>query len=228
METSGFSFSPVVYSYPRGHVIGAHSHPFPQLLFASSGVLSVEVPKGTWVVPPQRAVWLPADCKHLVRMLTDVQITSMYIKRTKGLEDLDCDILEVSSLLRELLLASLKIDADVELTSREIITFQLLQEELRLAAKCTPAIPLPQDRRLVEVCRMIVQNLRSATPCRRWLRGSEAARARSRGSSTANSECRTADGANRRASPMRWPSWPRGDRPRWSPRIWDTRQAHSR
>lgn len=128
METSGFSFSPVVYSYPRGHVIGAHSHPFPQLLFASSGVLSVEVPKGTWVVPPQRAVWLPADCKHLVRMLTDVQITSMYIKRTKGLEDLDCDILEVSSLLRELLLASLKIDADVELTSREIITFQLLQE----------------------------------------------------------------------------------------------------
>ncbi len=158
METPGFSFSPVVYSYPRGHVIGAHSHPFPQLLFAASGVLSVEVPKGTWVVPPQRAVWLPADCSHAVRMQTDVRITSMYIKRTSGLEHLDCQILEISPLLRELLLASLEIDSDDDLSSRELIIFELLQEELRRASTCTPAIPLPQERRLAEICRMIMED----------------------------------------------------------------------
>ena len=34
----------------------------PQLVYPSSGVLAISAAGGTWVVPPQRAVWIPAGC----------------------------------------------------------------------------------------------------------------------------------------------------------------------
>ncbi|GAA4130515.1 helix-turn-helix domain-containing protein [Aminobacter aganoensis] len=154
----GFSFSPVVYSYRRGHVIGPHSHPFPQLLYASSGVISAETPHGTWIVPPQRAVWLPTECPHSVRMLTDVEITSMYLSQVKELADFECGILEVCPLLRELLLAALRFEPDAPLASRENLVLQLFQEELRLAPRILSPIPMPQDPRLAELCAKILQD----------------------------------------------------------------------
>lgn len=156
MQLPIFSFSPVVYSYQRGHVIGPHSHPFPQLLYASSGVISAETPHGTWIVPPQRAVWLPTECRHRVRMLTDVEVTSMYLSRVTELDDLECGILEVCPLMRELLLSALKMDADANLTNRENIILQLLQEELRRAKRGVSPIPMPQDPRLMELCSKIL------------------------------------------------------------------------
>jgi hypothetical protein len=45
--------------YASGHVIPAHAHDWDQLIFASSGVMTVYTPDGSWVVPPQRAVWVP-------------------------------------------------------------------------------------------------------------------------------------------------------------------------
>jgi AraC-like DNA-binding protein len=52
-------FSPVVHHYSRGHVTPAQVHAWPQLLYASHGVMAVETDSGPWVVPPQRAVWVP-------------------------------------------------------------------------------------------------------------------------------------------------------------------------
>lgn len=158
METIDFSYSPILYRYDRGHVIGPHSHPFPQLLFAADGVLSVEVPRGRWVVPSNQAVWLPPHCEHKVTMLTEVSITSMYVEKFAGLQNLGCEILEVTTLLRELLLRALSLPAKEALSTRHTIMLDLLQEELRGAQTCSPALPPPRDRRLAEVCRMIVEN----------------------------------------------------------------------
>jgi AraC-like DNA-binding protein len=49
-----------------GHVIPEHSHPEDQLLFASEGVMTVRTKQGVWVVPPMRAVWIPAETFHSV------------------------------------------------------------------------------------------------------------------------------------------------------------------
>ena len=47
--------------YPAGFVDPMHSHDHIQILYASAGVMSVRTPETSFVIPPQRAVWLPAE-----------------------------------------------------------------------------------------------------------------------------------------------------------------------
>ena len=46
--------------YPSGYEIEPHRHARAQLVYAAQGVMTVTVAAGSWVVPPQRAVWMPA------------------------------------------------------------------------------------------------------------------------------------------------------------------------
>ena len=50
--------------YPPGYTDLSHSHARAQLLYASSGVMSVIVDTASFVIPPQRAVWVPAGHAH--------------------------------------------------------------------------------------------------------------------------------------------------------------------
>src|SRR5215212_8233023 len=52
--------------YERGVHLGLHAHAEAQLLFASSGVMQVTTPRGRWLVPPRRAVWVPPRSAHAV------------------------------------------------------------------------------------------------------------------------------------------------------------------
>ena len=46
--------------YPRGHHIKPHWHSRAQFLFAVEGTMRVRTPRHVWIVPPSRALWLPA------------------------------------------------------------------------------------------------------------------------------------------------------------------------
>jgi quercetin dioxygenase-like cupin family protein len=50
----------LAHDYPHAHVIPLHFHDRDQIVYASRGVMTVQTEAGTWVVPPQRAVWIPA------------------------------------------------------------------------------------------------------------------------------------------------------------------------
>ncbi len=65
--------------YPPGHLLPAHTHRRAQLLYGATGVMHVVTRDGNWVVPPQRAVWIPAGVAHQVRM-QDVSTRSAYIE----------------------------------------------------------------------------------------------------------------------------------------------------
>lgn len=47
--------------YQDGQHFGEHRHRRGQFAYAASGVISVFTEQGNWVVPPQRAIWVPAD-----------------------------------------------------------------------------------------------------------------------------------------------------------------------
>lgn len=47
-----------------GDDVTPHHHEDHQLIYASSGVLEVFVPDGTWFTPPVRAVWVPGGTIH--------------------------------------------------------------------------------------------------------------------------------------------------------------------
>ena len=54
--------------YPDGYSYPRHFHNRDQLVYASKGVMTVRTSAGMWIVPPLRAVWIPARTPHEVRM----------------------------------------------------------------------------------------------------------------------------------------------------------------
>ncbi|MCK9907881.1 helix-turn-helix domain-containing protein [Microbacteriaceae bacterium K1510] len=151
------SFSPVLRHYSHGHVTPGHAHPWPQLLYASHGVMAVETDKGTWVVPPQRAVWLPPNCRHTTRMLTDVVLASLYLQHTEDWA-FDCEVIEISPLLRELIIATLSIGPGFPPSHRERLVSALIVEELRAVPRSGSPIPMPVEPRLMSLCRQIIND----------------------------------------------------------------------
>ena len=65
---------------PPSHEIDWHSHPRFQLVYAARGVMTVDTREATWVVPPQRAVWLPPTVEHRVTTKGVVQMRSLYVR----------------------------------------------------------------------------------------------------------------------------------------------------
>jgi AraC-like ligand binding domain len=91
--------------YPAGHVIALHFHDRDQLVYASRGVMTVRTRDGTWVVPPHRAVWIPAGVPHIVTMSGSVAMRTLYLepRLARGLPRACC-VVNVPALLKELVL----------------------------------------------------------------------------------------------------------------------------
>src|SRR5216683_370488 len=91
--------------FRSGHVIPEHFHPEDQLVFASRGVMTVRTKQGIWVVPPLRAVWIPARTPHSITVSGAVSMRTMYfLPKLITVGRGECLVLNVSPLLRELIL----------------------------------------------------------------------------------------------------------------------------
>ena len=49
-----------------------------QLVYAAKGTMQVTTPKGRWLVPPDRAVWVPALFEHAIDVLADIEMRTLY------------------------------------------------------------------------------------------------------------------------------------------------------
>ena len=65
-------------TFPTGYRSKAHSHDWDQLTYAAHGVMTVHTEKGIWVVPPHRAVWVPAGLEHIEEMSGPVAARSRF------------------------------------------------------------------------------------------------------------------------------------------------------
>jgi AraC-like ligand binding domain len=112
---------------PHGHVIPEHSHPEDQLLFASKGVMTLRTKHGAWVVPPMRAMWIPADRPHSVSMSGQVSMRTLYLlpKLCRPLPA-KCFVMNVSALLKELILHACKFSKLNKKTATERRIVELL------------------------------------------------------------------------------------------------------
>src|SRR3546814_14358515 len=67
-------------NFPAGHCIPLHSHRRAQLVYASAGVMTVTTAMGAFVVPPNRAVWLPALVEHRIATRGPLPMLPLYIR----------------------------------------------------------------------------------------------------------------------------------------------------
>ena len=142
--------------YPAGFRDPAHTHDRIQLLYACSGVMSVVTDATTYVVPPQRAVWIPHGVRHEVSCRGPVSLRSLYIDPAYEREDPECHIVEVGQLLKALIIEAVQFGTDYNTAGREGEIVRLLIQELLASPKIPYAAPMPTDARLVRVCREIL------------------------------------------------------------------------
>jgi len=92
--------------FEAGRTTEIHSHQRAQLLFASRGVIRVSTEQGFWLLPPLRALWVPPGVPHSTAAVTHVDMRTLYIDvEAARLLWHGCQVIEVSNLLRELILS---------------------------------------------------------------------------------------------------------------------------
>jgi AraC-like DNA-binding protein len=94
----------VTFPMPAGLVFDWHTHEDHQLAWAASGVLTVRTAAAAWLLPPSRALWIPAGVRHETLAAGTAVMRTLYIK--PGLCPIgwpDCTPVAASPLLAELI-----------------------------------------------------------------------------------------------------------------------------
>lgn len=144
-----------------------HDHAEHQLVYPIRGVLRVATSAGSWVVPPNRAVWIPAEVPHSHQAHGPTEMRSLAFPRSVrpprlGSPGHDAatrapghdaagqpSVVTVSPLLREVIRA---LSDDDRLTGRQ--RYHLIQvalDQLRRVDVLPLCLPSPTDPRLVQL-----------------------------------------------------------------------------
>ena len=143
--------------FPPGFQITPHSHARDQLLYAVSGVMRVQTETEAWIVPPDRAVYLPAGTRHTVAIRDDLEMRTLYIDNGAGVAARP-SVLEMSDLLRALILALIEEPVVYDEGGRGGLIARLILIELAAARRLPLVVPMPSDRRLRRVCDALLAN----------------------------------------------------------------------
>ncbi|MBG4966542.1 helix-turn-helix transcriptional regulator [Pseudomonas aeruginosa] len=158
--------------YLHGERVELHRHSRAQLIHALSGVVTGGTAEGTWGVPPGRGVWLPAGIEHALRFAGQVRMRTLFIA-PQARHDLpqDCRVVDVPPLLRQLIVAAMRIAPDYPPGGRDERVMELILDELRVLPILALHVPQPVDPRLAALCRSL-----RAEPAADWSLGDAARR----------------------------------------------------
>lgn len=155
--------------YPDGWVNDWHRHARAQLVYASSGVMTITTSDGSWVVPPNRALWIPRGIDHHIVMAGPVTMRTLYVaaEAASGLPPA-CRVVAVSGLLRELILRAVELPVLYDEAGPGGRIAALIFDELRLLPTLPLHLPNPQDARLKRLCGALRQNPADARTLEQW------------------------------------------------------------
>lgn len=134
-----------------------HAHPWVQLSYATRGVLGVRTRLGSYLAPPQRAIWVPPGLAHSVVSSERTQMRSLYIApeavpwAATGDGQDRCRVLGVTPLVRELIRAVTRLPVEYAETGPEGRLVAVLLDQLALLAEVRFSLPLPVDARLARL-----------------------------------------------------------------------------
>lgn len=142
-----------------------HRHAWAQVAYSAAGVLRVTAERHTYLVPPSRAVWIPPGVEHVVTVVEDAELRTLYLLQPAGAGPASlaggagdgwerCRVLEVSPLLRELTEQL----HDAPGGARERCIAALLQDELARARAVPLGVGLPADSRLRALCEAVLDD----------------------------------------------------------------------
>jgi AraC-like DNA-binding protein/mannose-6-phosphate isomerase-like protein (cupin superfamily) len=147
-------------------LLTAHHHAWGQVTYALDGVVRVTVGNSTWIVPPLRAIWVPPHIVHEVETLERTKLRVLYVHADVApFPGSQCEVLEVSALLRELIVALQLADAG---TTREHVLSLLILDELASSPAQPIRVALPEDKRLKALCETLIAQPASTLTLAEW------------------------------------------------------------
>ncbi|WP_426817353.1 AraC family transcriptional regulator [Winslowiella sp. 2C04] len=159
--TANFTFTtrplvPYAHDYLHGAVEPKHQHNCAQLIHTLSGVVRVETAQGYWIVPPSRGVWVPAGIEHALHITSQVAARALFIDPLARADlPASCQVVQISPLLRELIISALTLSEDYQPGSRDERIYELILDEIRVMPELPFHLPEPTSTNLTQLCHQV-------------------------------------------------------------------------
>ncbi|GEP06919.1 AraC family transcriptional regulator [Methylobacterium oxalidis] len=152
----------------RGY-FAEHAHRWHQIVYATSGVLTVAVEGRSFVISPEQAVWLPTGVRHRVGSLLGAQFRSLWVADEAGRDVAEHPtVFAVQPLLRALILEAVAIagrESDDGYSGR---VATLILDQFRRARPLPGALPWPREGPLVGLCEALYADPADARGPEEW------------------------------------------------------------
>jgi len=153
----------------RGEEVPLHRHSREQLVYAYKGLALVTTAHGAWVMPPNRAVWVPSNLDHGVKAITDTSMSSLFV--TPGLVGglpKTCSVVAVPKLLRELIRHANAFEDLYDQNGPDGRVIAVIIDMLETLKEVPLHLPMPRDVRLKRIAEAIVEAPADPRTQRQW------------------------------------------------------------
>lgn len=158
-------------NYSPGFRVPSHCHPTAQLIHAVQGVMVVSTDAGQWVVPPTRGLWMPPGMWHQLRMVGAVRLRTLYFREdAHAALPRQCQVVGISPLLRELILAAVDVEPPYAEDSRDGRLMRLLLDEVASLPSLPLQLPYPADAGLRGICQRLTEQPDDPSTLEDWAR----------------------------------------------------------
>jgi AraC-like DNA-binding protein len=138
---------------PRQYLVPPAAGMWHQLVCATRGALTVRTDECAWVVPPHRAVWIPAGFQYRLELSGVLAVRLLYIRPLKHGDRMfprECSVVNVTPLLRELILRTVQVGALDAAVPEQKRLIGVILDELKVLIAVPLQLPMPRDRRAMQ------------------------------------------------------------------------------
>lgn len=134
-----------------------HTHLRGKIFCVESGLLHVSTPDGSWVLPSNRAGWIPPNVSHKIRICGIIRGWVIFIspEKCKKLSQ-SSHVIPMSEVLRALALRAAEWDKNTRLTQEQEYIANIICNEVRIAPDEALHLPMPKSQKLLKVANAII------------------------------------------------------------------------
>jgi len=156
---SGIQVRPFAVGFTNSFTFSPSRSEWHGLNYASEGVMSVHTETGSWVVPPHRAVWVPAGIERRIEVAAGLSMRTLYFKPGMARRlPTECCVVNVPPLLRELILHTTEIGMLNRTIPSHARLIGVLVDQLRMLSTVPLQLPQPADSRARKVATLLSEN----------------------------------------------------------------------
>ena len=145
-----------------------HQHRKGQLIMALHGGISCEVEQGMWIVPPGYAVWIPGNTMHSNRVMARARLCFLFLEMGEVPMPNHCCTLQVSSLVRALVLSLAQRGLSRGERSRSDRLVAVLRDELPELPVAPLQLPSSGHPKICQMVRFMADNPENRRTLSEW------------------------------------------------------------